>query len=56
METNSKVQLTPEQIAARRAYKRRWNAEHPEKAAEYQRRFWQKKYQEQAQEHRQEAK
>jgi hypothetical protein len=28
---------------ARRAYKRKWAADHPEKVKEYQRRYWTKK-------------
>lgn len=28
---------------ARREYKRKWNAEHPEKQKEYEKRFWERK-------------
>lgn len=35
--------MTEEQKEARRAYRRKWAKDHPEKVAEYQSRFWQKK-------------
>ena len=39
---------------ARREYKRKWNAEHPEKQKEYEKRFWERKAAEQASEQRKE--
>lgn len=38
--------MTEEAKAARRAYKRQWNRNNPEKVKEHQRRFWEKKAQE----------
>ena len=35
--------MTAEAAEARRAYKRKWAADHPEKVKEYQRRYWTKK-------------
>ena len=35
--------MTAQAAEARRAYKRNWAAEHPEKIREYQRRYWNKK-------------
>lgn len=35
--------MTEQAAEARRAYKRKWAADHPEKVKEYQRRYWTKK-------------
>ena len=35
--------MTEEAKEARRAYRRKWNKEHPDKVKEYQARYWQKK-------------
>lgn len=35
--------MTEQAAEARRAYKRKWAADHPEKVKEYQERFWAKK-------------
>lgn len=40
--------MTDEAIEARRAYKRRWAREHPDKVREQQRRYWEKRAQQQA--------
>jgi hypothetical protein len=35
--------LSVEALEARRAYKRKWQRENPERNAEYQRRYWEKR-------------
>jgi len=35
--------MTEQAIAARRAYKRKWAKDHPDKVRQHQERYWQKK-------------
>ena len=42
-EVKHAMTMTPAAIEARRAYKRRWNAQNPDKQREYMARYWEKK-------------
>ena len=40
---NTTPQLSPEAAELRRAYRRKWNAEHPEKVRRYNAEFWERR-------------
>ena len=44
----TKSDISKEAIAARRAYQKKWRQEHPDKVRGYNRRYWEKKAQEQS--------